>query len=222
MVVAVLALFVAMGGTGWAVARNSVGTKQLKKNAVTTVKIKKKAVKRSKLGNKAVGTKQIADNAVTGAKVLESSLGTVPNADKLGGQAASAYEPSSKYTRIGTFSLGNGETRLMAAIGPFSFTAKCLINSGGNDITNILIDTGVDNAAFNGDDTDADFDVGTPEADRDFVEATVATGTPSFDHADDSAAAAPDGTQVFGDVWVGVNTLGEPGRCQFGGIFRTV
>ena len=43
MVVALIALFVALGGTGYAALKlpaNSVGTKQLKKNAVTGAKVK--------------------------------------------------------------------------------------------------------------------------------------------------------------------------------------
>ncbi|MGA0123005.1 MAG: hypothetical protein ACO3KD_08405, partial [Gaiellales bacterium] len=43
MVVALIALFLALGGTGYAVTqlpKNSVGTKQLKRNAVTSAKVK--------------------------------------------------------------------------------------------------------------------------------------------------------------------------------------
>lgn len=63
--IALLALFIALGGTTYAAStivlpKNSVGTKQLKKNAVTSVKIK--------------------NNQVTGADVKESSLGKVPSA----------------------------------------------------------------------------------------------------------------------------------------------
>jgi hypothetical protein len=52
MVVALFALFVAMGGTGYAIATlpaNSVGTKQLKKSAVTAKKLHKNAVKSRKV-----------------------------------------------------------------------------------------------------------------------------------------------------------------------------
>ena len=52
MAVALVALFVALGGTSYAafsLPKNSVGTKQLKKNAVTTSKIKKGAVTASKI-----------------------------------------------------------------------------------------------------------------------------------------------------------------------------
>ena len=44
MVVAVIALVAAMSGTGWALVRNSVGTKQLKNRAVTAAKIRKNAI----------------------------------------------------------------------------------------------------------------------------------------------------------------------------------
>jgi hypothetical protein len=72
---ALLALFVALGGTSVAASnallpKNSVGTKQLKKNAVTAVKIKNANVTGAKVRN----------NSLTGADVLESSLGTVPSA----------------------------------------------------------------------------------------------------------------------------------------------
>jgi hypothetical protein len=68
--IALLALFVALGGTTYAATalpKNSVGTKQLKKNAVTNPKIK----------NGAVTGAKVADNSITGADVLESSLGKV-------------------------------------------------------------------------------------------------------------------------------------------------
>lgn len=80
MVVALLALFVALGGTGYAalkLPKNSVGTKQLQRGAVTGPKIK--------------------DNSITGADITESKLGPVPvaggafNSAKLGGVAASDY-----------------------------------------------------------------------------------------------------------------------------------
>ena len=39
MIVACVALIVALGGTAWAVATNSVGTRQLKNGAVTNPKL---------------------------------------------------------------------------------------------------------------------------------------------------------------------------------------
>jgi hypothetical protein len=85
--IALVALFVALGGTAYAATAlpaGSVGTKQLKNAAVASSKIKPSAVNGAK----------VADNSITGADVLESSLGQVPsaadathavNADAVGG-----------------------------------------------------------------------------------------------------------------------------------------
>lgn len=52
MIVAMVALFVALSGASYAaLARNTVGTKQIKKNAVTAAKIKRNAVNSSKVKN---------------------------------------------------------------------------------------------------------------------------------------------------------------------------
>src|SRR5262245_51920030 len=81
-VTSVIALFVALGGTGLAASqlgKNSVGPKQLRKNAVTTPKIK--------------------NRAVTGAKIRANTLGTVPsaaNAQTLGGLSADQIVKSSR------------------------------------------------------------------------------------------------------------------------------
>ena len=69
-VVSLISLFVVLGGTAFALSKNSVGTKQLRKNAVHT----------SDIAGGAVTTPKLKNNAVTGAKVNESTLGTVPTA----------------------------------------------------------------------------------------------------------------------------------------------
>ena len=90
-VVATLALFVALGGaSAFAVtqlAKNSVGSRQLRSKAVTTGKIAPNAVNGSK----------VANGSLTGEDIRLSALGTVPsaanassasNADTVGGHAA--------------------------------------------------------------------------------------------------------------------------------------
>jgi hypothetical protein len=74
MVVGIIALIVALTGTGFAagfkLGKNSVGSRQLKAKAVTG----------SKLANNAVNGTKVANNSVTGDDVDLSKLGTVPNA----------------------------------------------------------------------------------------------------------------------------------------------
>jgi hypothetical protein len=65
LVIAVAAMFVALGGTAAAItlSRNSVGTKQLKAAAVTTKKIKNGAVTAAKLGSGAVTATKLGTDA---------------------------------------------------------------------------------------------------------------------------------------------------------------
>jgi len=102
-----IALFVALGGSAYAVTSlpsNSVGTPQLKNSAVTSPKLKSGAVTATKIGNGAVGPlklkngavtnpklangavngAKVADNSLTGADVNASTLGTVPSATNAG------------------------------------------------------------------------------------------------------------------------------------------
>jgi hypothetical protein len=73
LVVAIIALIAALGGTAWAansLPKNSVGSKQLKSKAVTTGKIAPNSVNGSKVKN----------GSLTGADINLEKLGTVPTA----------------------------------------------------------------------------------------------------------------------------------------------
>jgi hypothetical protein len=71
LVIAVLALFVGLGGGAY--AAGEIGTKDLKKNAVTKSKIKNKAVSGSKIAAGAVKTNKVASGAVTSSKLANPS-----------------------------------------------------------------------------------------------------------------------------------------------------
>src|ERR1700754_1158633 len=76
LLISLLSLFVALGGSAYAATK--IGTGDIKPNAVTTSKIK----------NGAITTAKIKDNAVDGAKVNEGSLGTVPEATRAASAAS--------------------------------------------------------------------------------------------------------------------------------------
>lgn len=75
-VVSTLALVVAVGGGGAAVAAG------LQKNSVGSPQIKNGQVKSADLGKNSVTSAKIKKNQVTGAAVKESTLGTVPSAER--------------------------------------------------------------------------------------------------------------------------------------------
>ncbi len=71
-VVALIALFVALGGGAYAASK--IGTSDIKNKAITTPKLDKKAVKGSKLDKEAVKKNKIKDEAVTSSKLGEESV----------------------------------------------------------------------------------------------------------------------------------------------------
>jgi hypothetical protein len=99
-VMSTVALFVALGGTGYAavtLAPNSVGTRQLKNSAVTTRKIAagavgaaqiaSHAVTTAKIANHAVGASQIANHAVGASQIASGGVGTAQIANGAVGTA---------------------------------------------------------------------------------------------------------------------------------------
>ena len=75
--IALLALFVALGGTSYAAVnlpKGSVGSDQLQQGSVTTLKVAPKAITSKRLAEGAVVRKKIDDGAVNSKKVANGSL----------------------------------------------------------------------------------------------------------------------------------------------------
>jgi hypothetical protein len=120
--IALLALFVALGGTSFAavivtsnsqvgpdtisghkpptgahsnIISGSLTTTDLADGGVTNNKLQKASVSNGKLAANAVDGTKVADNSLTGADVNESTLGRVPDAARLGGVDAADFRPGS-------------------------------------------------------------------------------------------------------------------------------
>lgn len=238
-IVALLALFIALGGSAYAVGKNSVGTKQLKNNAVTAKKIKKNAVTTAKVKN----------GAITGAKVKLSSLGTVPSATKAAtadsattagtatsaGTATTATSAASADALKGQqtvfLKLADGESKIVMQHGVVALRATCSLNDGGSDILRITAETTQNGAILAGDDTlnggpsANDFlNVNTPEGDREFEEETDTAGQTYVDAEIDSGfVLGPDGKAIVANTEgaiMGLNYLDS--ACIYGGVFNTI
>jgi hypothetical protein len=95
LVISLIALFIALGGTSYAainaLPKNSVGTKQLKKNAVTGAKIKNGAVTAAKINPSGL-TVPNATSATSATNATNATNATTAaNANALGGHAASYF-----------------------------------------------------------------------------------------------------------------------------------
>jgi hypothetical protein len=154
-VMSTIALFGVLGGGAYAAARigpddikrnavrskhikkNQVGRKHLKRNAVSAAKIASGAVTNPKIGSAAVTEPKIAsgavtelkiaDAAVTGAKVNESTLETVPNADRVDGiDAADLLRGRGDIRAVrGTDAPSGAESAPFALTGAGSLTLEC-------------------------------------------------------------------------------------------------
>jgi len=111
LIVSILALVVAMAGTGYAalkLPKNSVGTRQLKRNAVTKAKIRKNAVTGAK----------VRKHTLTRRNINLAKLGTVPSAKTAGSaksaDSANTANTADKANTADTASVANGLSPLEA------------------------------------------------------------------------------------------------------------
>jgi len=107
MVVALIALFISLGGVSYGVATGSIDSRELKNNTVRTKDLRNNDVRSKDIRNSTIlgrdiktGTikgSDIGGNTVTGRDVLESSLGVVPNANlaSFAGSATNANRANS-------------------------------------------------------------------------------------------------------------------------------
>jgi hypothetical protein len=157
MVVAVLALFASMSGTGYAVSKlpkNSVGSAQLRAGAVQTSDINDGAVTAGKLAKGVLpvtpdrvayadraGFATQADSAeratfadtagratTAGSADRAESAGTSDDADRLDGRDASDFLPRGLIVDVPRVTLTDGQERQVLHLGPFTVTARCSID----------------------------------------------------------------------------------------------
>jgi hypothetical protein len=128
LAISVTALFVALGGTAFAVTQ--IGTNQIQNGAVTTPKLHDGAVTNSKLANNSVGNAKIKDNAITGNKVKPNTFlaanGTAADSNRLGGLLPADYMQGVGFVQQRRIVVGantSGNLFLNTLFG--EFTANC-------------------------------------------------------------------------------------------------
>lgn len=227
MIVAVVALIAALGGSAYAASK--IGTKEIRRGAVTAAKIRAGAVTGGKIRAGAVGTQKIAPDAVTGEKVLEPSLGTVPRAEianraeqaGTADQAATAQSAGTasefqRYFTSGIVTASKGETVQLGTAGPFTVSGTCEDLGGLARRSRTVIKTSAPDSylvsdfnAYN----EADFEPGiAAEIGNDYAddEPTWNAGAEN----EEWLAASPDGSVVLrGQATNGVYMFG--GECVY-------
>jgi hypothetical protein len=206
MVVALIALFISMGGVSYGVATGAIDSREIKNNTVRGKDIRNNQVASRDLRNNSARGRDVRNSSLTGADVgndkltgsdvLESSLGTVPNASaattaNFAGLAANtvglvhASPVKSNY--------GDADKDLFSLNG-FRVYLHCE-NGGPDSDSEVYIrnDSAGDNAAVETDDGGdvGDFDQGDVEP---LNGATGTAGTPAFDESSAFAAVGNKGS----------------------------
>jgi len=223
MLVAVLALFVALGGSSYAALH--VGSRQIANNSVQSVDIRNNSVRGADIRSQAVHSTDVRDNdlrgrdirsnTITGDDILESSLGTVPaarDAQTLAGRAPSAFLGSDRQVRSGLIKLAHGETKTIAANGPFTWKAECVDAGAGSTQLIVTVET-TEAGSFAGDfgGGGGPLEPGAPATQFNQTGSTAvyAIGFPL-------SAVAPSGAAPVGIGFVGMGVLGAD--CVVNGV----
>jgi len=211
---ATLAVFVALGGTGYAVTKVDGG--DVKNGSLTGADVRKDSLKGPDIAKKAVKAPEIASNAVRGAEVApdtltgeeiapdaltgvdiaEAQLGTVPNAETVAG---------TKMDGSPLLRLSEGQESPLHQQGPFTFYGGCRRDDFGVYPVVLVASSepGQVHAGtafgFGGD--------GYFEGDRRAL--AVRGGTPGRWTTQPFSAVTESGTRVFGFVGVGEEVFGS-------------
>ncbi len=207
-VVSSIALFLVLGGTAFALSKNSVGNKQLKKNSVSASKIRANAVLGSKVKNQ----------TLTGSDIKLSTLDAVPKA-----KALTIFRANKLFQAAAT----DGATAAAAAAAAppvvlyndsdFQIYAKCFrdLSAGPTLSGSVYIATKQDGAIFDSDDDELSgtppngfLNTGTPEDLREVMSESTAvanTANVQFEGDTEFAAVSADKTsRIQGDNGIAV------------------
>lgn len=211
LALSMLALFVALGGSAYAltitgadVVNGSLTGSDVKNRSLTQADLKGRALKGTLMIADSVGYNAVKEQVLDASKLKQ--VNSSKDSDRIGGAAAH---------RITAFSLDNAQSKPVGTVGPFTLTARCR-TAETDQVAEIVIQTNQSGSAVDGATKDTVFDVGETVA---LVAAQAPAGTAAFDQEAAGAAIAPDGTEILGqELYAGVSVLGQPNKCRFGGL----
>ena len=215
--VALLALFVALGGTGYAAVK--INGKNIKAGTITGNKLGNKILTGNKFKNNTVTGSKLKRDTLTGRQIKESILGTVPRADlatSAGAADAVAGGVAAGFVRRGKVldtdviklpatgtSAGTSPLKTVFTNGPFTLQAACWNAAGGKTAIRFLITSTEPGSIVN--DQSLPLDATDEEVSRDPDDAAV-------------ALAAPSGATLFSSIYYGIKTLGADCMVAVDGV----
>jgi hypothetical protein len=147
--VAYVALFLALSGTAWALASNSVKSRHIKNGQVKSADVRDNGIKASDIGDGQVGSAEVRDDDLTGGDVDEASLD---------GSAIPNLPPDGRVLSSGRVQVddpgGGGFTQATLVVADdFTINGRCENTGGANISGSITIDSGGSYAVYSTEDT---------------------------------------------------------------------
>lgn len=218
-IIALVALFVALGGISWAAAtapKNSVATKSIKKNAVTTAKIKNNAVTGRKIKSNSILASDIKNDALTGSDINESTLGVVPQSSRSTNQVINSVSALSSASNIDEATARAAATEIpIASYGSVSVYGKCFTDPSDSSIQfEAYAKSSVGGSALGGNSSDEIYDnpslgPATPEDVRQIQVDGVGVNNVDTDYANNVSVLGPDGKGLLFNL-VSYGRAGNP------------
>lgn len=139
LVISLIALFVAMGGSGYAAVK--LNGKNIKNKSIAGKKLKNKTITAAKLKNRTITAGKVRNNTLGGTQINESKLGQVPSAASAANAATATNVAGVQKATKGPVAATAGanlaaaltaapETPLFSS-GPFTVYGKCVTDSSG-------------------------------------------------------------------------------------------
>jgi len=229
IVVALIALFLAMGGVSYGLATGSIDSREIKNNTIRSNDIRNGQVRTQDVRNNNLRGEDIRSNTLTGEDIDEGSLGTVPNANNAdSADSATAANSASTAGSVGgvTFRSFNFTTQADAAAAQIlSFrglvlSASCAIATAtlGFTAASTVDDTQLDSYSVEGDQPAQDQQNEVNDSDLDAGEAPVNLVPDDEDNEAGSLRySKPDGTGVHVQ-WHAHRAGPAVGDCAVNGV----
>lgn len=201
-VVALLALFVALGGTAYAVKK--LNGRDIVANSIPGTKLKRDTLGGREINEAKLGTVPSAANAANAVNAIQAQKANEANvASSLGGKTAADFAPAGLVQSSGLVKLAVGQEQTLIAKGPFTVRVVCAAAGGGNTEVKLLLRT---------------TEVGSlnfaneipPNTDVLLGSASVPPGSKGGTSQSSLRLLAPSGTAIEASVMGAVGILGVP------------
>jgi hypothetical protein len=209
MVVAIIALVIAATGTAVAASHLANGDKLIKKRSLSGNRLRNHTITGRELNLRNLGQVPSARSAVTASTA--ATAGTAQNANTLGGQPPSAFEPASNFIRTGIVKAIPGQTVTLTSFGPFTLWLRCSSPTRGKTFAEIdatSTEANSDGFGTNMSNAGQTYDV----LDVNAVAANGSTG-PAETNGWAADFLAPSGRSFMADLVVGENYFGLTSTC---------